>query len=86
MIKNYILLVKYGRRPITSKSFILMTLSSFLCAFGPERTLEFCISYFSFILASCLLACSTRGIYVSDFVLSSETSTDDWYSSSSYFF
>jgi MFS family permease len=55
-----------------SISFVLMTLSSFLCAFGPQKSLGFWPSYIIFILARFLLACSTRGISVSGFVLGSE--------------
>ncbi|CAF0837598.1 unnamed protein product [Rotaria sordida] len=63
---------KYGRRPIMSVSFILMSLSGFLSAFGPQAALGFWPSYIIFILARFLLACSTRGISVSGFVLGSE--------------
>jgi hypothetical protein len=55
-----------------SVSFVLMTLSSFLCAFGPQKSFGFWPSYIIFILARFLLACSTRGISVSGFVLGSE--------------
>ena len=55
-----------------SVSFILMTLSGFLCAFGPQDAFGFWPSYIIFILARFLLACSTRGISVSGFVLGSE--------------
>ncbi|UJR10527.1 hypothetical protein I4U23_014730 [Adineta vaga] len=67
-----ILADKYGRRPIMSVSFILMTFSGFLCAFGPQESLRFWPSYIIFIFARFLLACSTRGISVSGFVLGSE--------------
>jgi OCT family organic anion transporter-like MFS transporter 8 len=67
-----ILADKYGRRPIMSISFILMTLSSFLCSFGPQKSFGFWGSYVVFVFARFLLACSTRGISVSGFVLASE--------------
>ncbi|CAF0825280.1 unnamed protein product [Adineta ricciae] len=67
-----ILADKYGRRPIMSISFLLMTLSSLLCTFGPQKSLGFWPSYVIFVLARFLLACSTRGISVSGFVLGSE--------------
>ena len=67
-----ILLYRYGRRPIMSVSFILMTFSGFLCAFGPQAVFGFWPSYIIFIIARFLLACSTRGISVSGFVLGSE--------------
>lgn len=63
---------KYGRRPIMSVSFILMTLAGFLCAFGPQASFGFWPSYMIFIFSRFLLACSTRGISVSGFVLGSE--------------
>ena len=55
-----------------SVSFILMTVSGFLCAFGPQPIYGFWPSYIIFIVARFLLACSTRGISVSGFVLGSE--------------
>ena len=55
-----------------SVSFILMSVSGFLCAFGPQPTYGFWPSYIIFIIARFLLACSTRGISVSGFVLGSE--------------
>lgn len=63
---------KYGRRPIMSVSFILMSVSGFLCTFGPQPAYGFWPSYIIFIVARFLLACSTRGISVSGFVLGSE--------------
>ncbi|CAF2673341.1 unnamed protein product [Rotaria sp. Silwood2] len=67
-----ILADKYGRRPIMSISFILMTFSSLLCTFAPQQSFGFGPSYIIFVLARFLLACSTRGISVSGFVLASE--------------
>lgn len=55
-----------------SVSFILMSISGFLCAFGPQVSDKFWPSYIIFVLARFLLACSTRGISVSGFVLGSE--------------
>jgi len=49
-----------------------MTFAGFLCAFGPQASLGFWPSYLMFIFARFLLACSTRGISVSGFVLGSE--------------
>lgn len=68
---------QYGRRPIMSVSFILMTFSGFLCAFGPQPAIGFWPSYVIFIVARFLLACSTRGISVSGFVLGSEIGNDE---------
>ena len=55
-----------------SVSFILMSVSGFLCTFGPQPVLGVTSSYVIFSLARFLLACSTRGISVSGFVLGSE--------------
>jgi len=55
-----------------SVSFILMSISGFLCAYGPQSMYGFWPSYIIFIIARFLLACSTRGISVSGFVLGSE--------------
>ncbi|CAF0749054.1 unnamed protein product [Didymodactylos carnosus] len=63
---------KYGRRPIMSVSFILMTFSGFLCAFFPQQRFGFWPSYIVYIIGRFLLACATRGISVSGFVLGSE--------------
>ncbi len=60
-----------------SFSFILMSFSGFLCAFGPQASFGFWPSYIIFIIARFLLACSTRGISVSGFVLGSELGKND---------
>ncbi|CAF0834845.1 unnamed protein product [Adineta steineri] len=67
-----ILADKYGRRPIMSVSFILLTASGLLCAYGPHAALGFWPSYIIFVLSRFLIACATRGISVSGFVLGSE--------------
>jgi hypothetical protein len=53
-------------------SFILMILAGFLCAFGPQSNFGVWPSYIIFVIARFLLACSTRGISESGFVLGSE--------------
>jgi len=63
---------RYGRRPVMSASFILMTLAGFLCTFGPQSNFGVWPSYIIFVIARFLLACSTRGISESGFVLGSE--------------
>lgn len=65
-------LIRYGRHPVMSISFILMSISGFICTFGPQPAFGFTISYVIFVTARFLLACSTRGISVSGFVLGSE--------------
>ena len=62
----------YGRRPVMGGSFVLMSLSSLICAVTPGETSSFVYSYSIFILGRFLLACSTRGISVSGFILGSE--------------
>jgi MFS family permease len=63
---------RYGRRPVMNISFILMILAGFLCAFGPQSNFGVWPSYIIFVIARFLLACSTRGISESGFVLGSE--------------
>jgi hypothetical protein len=63
---------RYGRRPIMGVSFILMTVSVFLCAFGPQLQYGFWYSYVIFVVARFLIACSTRGVSVSGFILGAE--------------
>ena len=55
-----------------SVSFILMTFAGFLCTFGPQAKFGVWPSYIIFVIARFLLACSTRGISESGFVLGSE--------------
>jgi len=49
-----------------------MTLAGFLCTFGPQPSFGVWPSYIIFVIARFLLACSTRGISESGFVLGSE--------------
>ncbi|CAF0770190.1 unnamed protein product [Adineta ricciae] len=63
---------KYGRRPVMSVSFILISIAGFLCAYGPRQSQGFLTSYTIFVIARFLLACATRGVSVSGFVLGSE--------------
>lgn len=63
---------RYGRRPVMGVSFFLMSLSSLICALTPGKSWSFAYSYSIFILGRFCLACSTRGVSVSAFVLSSE--------------
>ncbi|UJR16153.1 hypothetical protein I4U23_003064 [Adineta vaga] len=68
---------RYGRRSVMSVSFILMMISGFLCTFGPQIRFGIWPSYITFIIARFLLACSTRGISESGFVLGSEMVNPD---------
>jgi hypothetical protein len=55
-----------------SASFILMTLAGFVCTFGPQNRFGVKSSYIVFVIGRFFLACSTRGISESGFVLGSE--------------
>jgi hypothetical protein len=50
-------------------SFILITLAAFMCAFAPQAKLGFEISYSFFVLGRFLLACATRGVALTGFVI-----------------
>ncbi|CAF1306823.1 unnamed protein product [Rotaria sordida] len=63
---------KFGRRPIMGVSFVLITIASFMCAFAPHPKLGFEISYAFFVLGRFLLACATRGVALTGFVIGSE--------------
>jgi len=56
-----------------------MSISGLLCTFGPQPTYGFLSSYIIFTIARFLLACSTRGISVSGFVLGSEIGKNQWF-------
>jgi hypothetical protein len=61
-----------------SASFILMTFAGLLCTFGPQDKFGKGPSYVIFVIARFLLACSTRGISESGFVLGSEMGMFDF--------
>jgi hypothetical protein len=50
-------------------SFIVITLAGFMCAFAPHPKLGFEISYAFFVLGRFLLACATRGVALTGFVI-----------------
>ena len=50
-------------------SFILITIAGFMCAFAPDPRLGFEISYAFFVLGRFLLACATRGVALTGFVI-----------------
>lgn len=63
-------LLRYGRRPIMSICIILMACTGFICAFFPQKDLfGFWPSYIVYTISRFILACSTRGIAVTGFVL-----------------
>ncbi|CAF1154152.1 unnamed protein product [Adineta steineri] len=64
---------KYGRRPIMSICIILMACTGFICAFFPQKDkFGFWPSYLVYTFSRFILACSTRGIAVTGFVLATE--------------
>lgn len=70
-----ILLFRYGRRPIMSICILLMVCSGFVCAFFPQKTtFGFWPSYVVYTISRFFLACATRGISVTGFVLSKTNS------------
>ncbi len=63
--------IRYGRRPIMSICILLMVCTGFVCAFFPQKTtFGFWPSYIVYTIGRFILACSTRGISVTGFVLS----------------
>ncbi len=50
-------------------SFVLIAAASFICAFAPQEQLGFDISYALFIFGRFLLACATRGVTLTGFVI-----------------
>ncbi|CAF1061135.1 unnamed protein product [Adineta ricciae] len=63
---------KFGRRPIMGISFFIISFASFLCAFAPQDGLGFELSYSLFILGRFLLACASRGVALTGFVIGVE--------------
>lgn len=66
---------RYGRRPIMGVSFILITIASFMCAFAPNARLGFRMSYGLFVVGRFLLACATRGVALTGFVIGTHPRT-----------
>ena len=53
-------------------SFFIITLAGFLCAFAPQDGLGFQMSYSFYTLGRFLLACATRGVALTGFVIGVE--------------
>lgn len=62
-------MLRYGRRPVMGISFCILCFASFMCAFAPQKNLGFELSYVLFIVGRFLIACATRGIALSGFVI-----------------
>ncbi|CAF3367192.1 unnamed protein product [Rotaria socialis] len=63
---------RYGRRPIMGISFCIISVASFICAIAPQENLGFQWSYALFILGRFLLACASRGVALTGFVIGVE--------------
>ncbi|CAF2083479.1 unnamed protein product [Rotaria magnacalcarata] len=63
---------RYGRRPIMGISFCIISVASFICALAPQENLGFQMSYALFILGRFLLACASRGVALTGFVIGVE--------------
>ena len=62
-------MLRFGRRPIMGISFFIISFASFLCAFAPQDGLGFELSYSLFVLGRFLLACASRGVALTGFVI-----------------
>jgi len=70
MIRFLLSFLRYGRRPIISVCLLLTTCSGFFCAFFPQKTrFGFWPSYIGYTVGRFILACATRGIGITGFVL-----------------
>lgn len=67
-----ILADKFGRRPVMLSSFIMMIVGSCGVAFGPQKTFGITASYIIYMISRFIIACGTRGINVTGFVLAME--------------
>ncbi|CAF1400972.1 unnamed protein product [Adineta ricciae] len=63
---------KYGRRPIMGVSFLVMFIAGLICALAPEEFIGQNTSYPFFAIGRFFLACATRGISLTGFVMGSE--------------
>ena len=60
---------KYGRRPIMLFSLLLMFIGFLGSTFGPQKFFGFTISYILYAVSRFLIACGTRGINETGYVL-----------------
>lgn len=60
---------KYGRRPVMLLSFLLMLIGFFGSTFAPQKFFGFTISYILYSVSRFLIACGTRGINETGYVL-----------------
>lgn len=62
---------RFGRRPIMLISFILILTGFIGSTFGPQKSLGFVASYTIYSVSRFLIACGTRGINETGYVLGS---------------
>lgn len=62
----------FGRRPIMLSSFIMIIVGGVGVAFGPQHTFGTLTSYIIYAISRFIIACGTRGINVTGFVLGME--------------
>ena len=61
--------LRFGRRPIMLSAFIMLIIGSAGAAFGPQDEFGPLSSYMIYAVSRFLIACGTRGINVTGFVL-----------------
>ena len=60
---------RFGRRKVMLGSFILVAVSSFVTAFGPQKFFGVKFSYIIYAISRSLIGLGTRGINTIGFVL-----------------
>lgn len=70
---SFRLCARYGRRLIMSSCLLLTTCAGFICTFVPQKTiLGFWPSYLGYTIGRFILACATRGVGITGFVLGND--------------
>ena len=59
----------FGRRPIMLSSFLVIIAGAIGVAFGPHESFGFEISFGIYAISRFLIACGTRGINVTGYIL-----------------
>ncbi|CAF2727063.1 unnamed protein product [Rotaria sp. Silwood2] len=72
MVGSLVFGVLSDKRPIMGVSFVLMFVGGIVCALAPEDLIGHGTSYPFFAFGRFLLACATRGISITGFVMGSE--------------
>lgn len=63
---------RFGRRPVILASFMLILVGMVGVAFGPQNAFGFKLSFILYAISRFLIACGTRGINESGYVLALE--------------